>query len=159
MAVSCPEEIHFLARESLFKNKFFGNFISKINAHPISGKMSDLKVFRLIKKLLKEDKKIILFPEGTRSEDNKIGKLLPGIGFLSHLSQSKILPVYIHGAYKVWGRKRKFPKLFGKIICIFGKSIDPKEFKRKNKDEEIQLIMKELEKRLFELQKWAEENF
>src|SRR5579862_220837 len=37
LAISWPEEVHFLARETLFKNPMFGWLIHKLNARPVGG--------------------------------------------------------------------------------------------------------------------------
>src|SRR5262249_28405392 len=42
LAISWPQEVHFLARESLFKHAIFGWLIRKLNAHPVSGEASDI---------------------------------------------------------------------------------------------------------------------
>src|SRR4029077_3846224 len=82
LAISWPEEVHFLAREGLFKNPLFGGLIRKLNSHPVSGDASDIKVFKLICSLLAEGKKIILFPEGKRGDTDALDTLKPGIAML-----------------------------------------------------------------------------
>ena len=116
------EEIHFLARESLFKG-FLGYFISRLNAHPV--KAFNRELFKEAVKILKLNGKILIFPEGTRSSDGSFGKIKPGVELIANLSSSPILPVYIHGTKEIWGRDRKFPKFSGKIICHIGKPISP----------------------------------
>ncbi|MBI3236946.1 MAG: 1-acyl-sn-glycerol-3-phosphate acyltransferase [Chlamydiales bacterium] len=61
LAISWPQEVHFLAREGLFKNPLFGGLIRKLNAHPVSGDAGDVAVFKTVCQLLNEGKKIILF--------------------------------------------------------------------------------------------------
>ncbi|MBS0621178.1 MAG: 1-acyl-sn-glycerol-3-phosphate acyltransferase [Verrucomicrobia bacterium] len=123
LAISWPQEVHFLARESLFKNRFFGGLIRKLNAHPVSGDAGDIGVFKLIGSLLSEGKKIILFPEGRRSETDELSVLKSGISLLVSRAEAAVIPAYIHGTYAVWNRKRKFPKWFGKTACVFGQPI------------------------------------
>jgi 1-acyl-sn-glycerol-3-phosphate acyltransferase len=123
LAISWPEEVHFLARETLFKTPVFGAYIRALNAHPVSGDAGDVAVFRSITTLLKEGKKIILFPEGTRAEEDRLGLIKPGIGLLITKTGAAIIPAYIFGAHTIWSRKRKFPKLWGKTACVFGSPI------------------------------------
>ena len=51
VAAACPEEIHFLARQTLFQN-VFGKFISALNAHPVEKKTTNLSVLKLVKREL-----------------------------------------------------------------------------------------------------------
>lgn len=128
VAASCNEEISFLARASLFKNFFFRTLISNLNSYPVTGTAQDLASLKLICQLLKENKKVVIFPEGMRSDDGKILAIKSGIGMLSIRADAPIVPVFIDGAYEVYNKFHKFPKLWGKITCTFGKPIYPKDF-------------------------------
>lgn len=139
VSISCPEEIHFLARKTLFRNSLFGWFIRSLNSHPVGGAGSDVASFRTVLKLLVEGKKVLLFPEGTRNKDG-LGQMQGGLGLLSIKSGCPIIPVYIRGADKVFGRGRKFPKLWGKTSVTFCKPIDPKSFAGLEKKQAIKQI-------------------
>ena len=159
IAVSSLEEIHFLAKESLFGNSIFGSLIKKLNSHPLSGSASNASSFKKVLHLLSKGKKVILFPEGERSFDGKIGKLMPGLGLFVYLSKCSIIPTYIHGAYQVWERTRKRPKLFGKIKVVFGTPIVFSAFEGMDKKECMEKVNIELEKSFFALQEWCEAGF
>lgn len=156
VSVSCPQEVHFLARESLFKFPLFGRFIRALNAHPVTGGASDIAVFRLVDELLRQGKKIVLFPEGTRSPDNKLGPIKPGIGLLVLRSNAAIIPTYVDGAYKIWNRKRRFPKLWGKAICVFGSPIFASSYAHLEKKEAQKAIADKLHQSLENLRAWLE---
>ncbi|NGX35058.1 MAG: Cytidylate kinase [Candidatus Anoxychlamydiales bacterium] len=158
LTVAIEEEIHFLAKESLFKTPILKYIISALNAHPISGKEANIQTIKEVKNILKTGKKIVIFPEGTRT-DGKITKLLPGVGFLISLSKCTTIPTYIYGAHKVWPRGKKFPKLFGQISCIFGKPIKFEEFEKIDRNKRIPFILARIENELKNLEKWAEEGF
>jgi cytidylate kinase len=154
LAISWPEEVHFLARETLFKHPLFGRFIYAINARPVKGTAKDIVVFKTICNLLSEDKKIIIFPEGTRSYENTLGEVKPGISFFVCRTQKAIVPAYIDGAYEVWNRKRKFPKLFGKTACVFGSPILSTDFDHLDKKETEQAIAIALQQKIQALRQW-----
>ena len=153
-SISWPEEVHFLARDTLFKNKLFGKFISALNAHPVSGDVADVKVFKTICTILNEGKKVILFPEGTRSLENSLGYFKPGIALLVSRTNSAIIPTYIHGTYEIWSRYRKFPKLFGKTACVYGTPILWKEFSHLDKKEAQQALAQKLMDSIKALKEW-----
>ncbi len=159
IAAAINEELHFLAKEALFKIPILKNIIKILNTHPISEKESNIQTIKNLNFYLKQGKKIVIFPEGTRAHDEKIGKLLPGVGFIINLTKSTIIPAYIHGASQVWRKNKKFPKLFGKIVCVFGKPIKYEEFENIEKIEKIPVILARIENELKNLQKWAEDGF
>lgn len=154
VAISWPEEVHFLARESLFKHFGFGSLIRTLNAHPVSGDVSDIKVLKTLMQLLTEGKKIVLFPEGTRSQDGTLGVIKPGIGLLITRTNTAIVPAYIHGAQEAWGRGRSLPKLFGKTTCVFGTPITAAQFAHLDKKEALQAIADKLSHSIEALKQW-----
>lgn len=154
-SISWPEEVHFLARESLFKPFLFGPFIRALNAHPVSGDVTDISIFKTIISVLKEGKQLILFPEGERTE-GELGEIKPGIGMLAMRSKAAIIPTYIHGAYEIWGRERKLPKLFGRTVCIFGTPIHWETFANLEKKEAQEKIATKVAESILALKKWYE---
>ncbi|MDP1607806.1 MAG: (d)CMP kinase [Chlamydiales bacterium] len=135
VSISCPEEVHFLAKESLFRIPILGRLIRILNAHPVSRGGADAATFRLTLRLLQEGKKVILFPEGKRSPDGSVQPLEKGLAFLVQKGKCPIFPVYVSGTFDAWPRGRKFPKLRGKIVCTFGPPIEWKEFEKMDKKE------------------------
>ena len=156
VSVSAPQEVHFLARKTLFKNPIFGALIRKLNSHPVSGGAEDITVFKTIVALLKEKKKVIIFPEGKRSFDGKIGEIKPGIALLLARTEAAIIPAYIDGAYKIWGRKRSLPKLFGRTAIVFGSPIFYNPKVGKDRKEAQKEVTDNLEKALHNLKNWFE---
>ncbi|MCE5294513.1 MAG: 1-acyl-sn-glycerol-3-phosphate acyltransferase [Chlamydiales bacterium] len=128
VAISWPEPIHFLARKTLFDVKLLKPLITGLNAHPLTG-ANDTSSLKLACRLLAEGKKILIFPEGTRSTDGELGQFKQGIGMLARKSGAAIIPTYIHNSNKAWPKGRKYPKLFAaKTACVFGKPIYLSDF-------------------------------
>jgi 1-acyl-sn-glycerol-3-phosphate acyltransferase len=156
LAISWPDEVHFLARGGLFKNRFFGGLIRRLNAHPVSGDAGDVVVFKLICALLGEGKKMILFPEGTREAKDELSVLKPGIAMLVSRSKTAIVPAYVHGTFPIWNRNRKFPKLWGKTACVFGKPVLWEEFAHLDKREAQTALTEKLAASINALRTWYE---
>jgi 1-acyl-sn-glycerol-3-phosphate acyltransferase len=156
LAISWPQEVHFLAREGLFKNPLFGGLIRKLNAHPVSGEPSDIGVFKLICSLLAEGKKIILFPEGKRGRVDELGELKSGIAMLVSRSNSAVIPAYIHGTFKIWNRFHKFPKPWGKTACVFGSPIQWAQFAHLDKRQAQKALIDKLAESINALRDWYE---
>lgn len=98
-----------------------------------------------------------MFPEGTRSKDNKLCEIKPGIGLLLSKSESVIIPTYVHGTFDIWSRARKFPKLWGKTAVVFGSPIRWEDYADIDRKEAQQLVADQLTNALNALRKWYEE--
>lgn len=156
LAISWPQEVHFLAKGSLFKYALFGPFIRKLNSHPVQEDTSNIKVFKAIQQLLADGKKVILFPEGTRAYEDKLGALKSGVAFLVLRSQVAVIPTYIHGTFSIWNRERKFPKLWGKTACVFGSPISYEMFQELDKKQAQKALTEVLAESIQNLRNWYE---
>jgi len=148
---SCRDDTYYLARASLFENRLFGWLLRKLNAYPVAGTTSDLASFKIFLSLLKEQKKVVIFPEGIRTFDGNLTPIKAGIGMLAQRSGCSIVPVYIHGTFEAWDRSRKYPQLKGRTACVFGKPIDPKQFEHLEKKEAQSQIAEAVRKSIEEM--------
>lgn len=93
-----PRETHFFAKQELFKNRLFGNIIRYLNAFPVHRGQFDREALQNCLKVLSSDGSLIFFPEGTRAPKDGFLKAKLGLGWVTHLSNAAIIPVYIHGS-------------------------------------------------------------
>ena len=70
-----------------------------------------------------------MFPEGLRTLTGEIGEFKKGFGILAKETGAKIVPVLIEGAYEVWPRTSKYPKLHP-LKVRFGKAMDSSELEK-----------------------------
>ncbi len=122
--ISVKRHVTYMARDTLFKNWFFGPLIASVNAIPISRDKPEIGVMRLVIDRLREGAAVCLFPEGTRTEDGRIAPFKPGFGLLCRRSKATIVPVLIDGAFECWPRSRKLFRP-GSIVVQFGKPLLP----------------------------------
>ncbi|WOO39628.1 lysophospholipid acyltransferase family protein [Rubellicoccus peritrichatus] len=145
-----PRELHYFARKTLFKGRF-GKLISDLNSIPIDRDGdSDLAAFRKVFGVLKSGEAILVFPEGTRTKDGKLGEVRGGVGMLACRSQVPVLPVRIFGSFDIWSRKHKYPALSKNLGLTIGPVILPKDYDPGKADKEryqnaSTRIMKEIE--------------
>jgi cytidylate kinase len=156
ISVSCPEEVHFLAREPLFRVPILGRVIRVLNSHPVSRDASDAHTFRVLIQLLHAGQKVILFPEGSRTMDGCLQPLEKGLGFLVCKARCTIFPVYVDGTFQAWKRGSPLPRPFGRIRCVFGSPIEWSEFEGLDKKEAMERITKRTEQSIIGLKKWLE---
>ncbi len=118
------EAVYYVARESLFSTKFSGWLLPQCNAIPLNQENADLKTLRgIINSVRKEGKKVLLFPEGTRSADGNFLPAQRGVGMLVSKMRCPVIPVRVFGSREIYPRGAKFPKLRGKLYVVFGDPI------------------------------------
>lgn len=152
VAMSFLEEVHFLGKKALFRIPVFSSIIRRLNTHPISGASGDVQTIKDITRFLKQGKKVVIFPEGSRNEENTIGDILPGVGFLAYLSKAPIVPFYIEGSREIWPRGQKLPKWRGTLRCSIGKPISIAEFSHLSKKDAIDAVNQKVRLSLIRLQ-------
>lgn len=156
LAVSCPEEAAFLAKNSLFQWFLFGWLIRQLNAYPLSGTASDHGSIKTIYSLLKNQMKVAMFPEGIRSSNGKLNAIKPGIAAIAIHAQVPIIPTYIHGTFEIWPPRKTFPKLWGRTAIAFGRPIYPQQFQHLDKKAAKQAITDAIRDELICLRAWYE---
>ena len=92
IAVSFFRRFYYMAKKSLFKNKFLGWLLSKFGAYPVDRETIDIKAMKKTLDLLKNDKALCLFPQGTRLSDVEVSQLKDGAILFSLKTNSPILP-------------------------------------------------------------------
>ena len=153
VGISCPDEVHYMARSSLFRHRTLCWIIQHLNAVPVSGGMQDLATLKTVLALLKSDKKVTIFPEGLRTPTGKMGPMKTGVALLSVRSGKPIIPIYIFGTFDIWQRSRRLPKLSGNTACFFGKPIDPGSVSHLEKREGLAELTRQLEEALQDLER------
>jgi long-chain acyl-CoA synthetase len=75
--------------------------------------------------VLKKNKNLILFPEGTRTKDGTLGDFKKTFAILSRELNVPVVPVSINGAFKAMPKGRIFPTPFRRISVDFLKPVYP----------------------------------
>ena len=154
LAASCPYKVDILARETLFKTRFSAWLFRNLSTHPVARGKGNIGAFKLAFSLLKGGKKLLIFPEGTRSVDGELKKGELGVGLMVKKTGCMVIPAYVHGTYKIWDRSRKFPKLRGRTVCVFGSPLDFTSIEEPTKKETQAKIADEIMLAIERLKDW-----
>ncbi|MGI9457594.1 MAG: lysophospholipid acyltransferase family protein [Aeoliella sp.] len=99
----------YLARDTLFTG-ILGPLIRAYDAIPIDREGTGLAGIRATLKRIKQGDAVLLFPEGTRTQDGRIRPLKPGFIALVRRGKASILPVAVAGAFEALPRGRVVPR-------------------------------------------------
>ena len=120
IGLALERQLSFFAKSELFELPVIGKIFPVLNAIPVSRGKSDRAALKTSINALKEDRCLLIFPEGSRNKEDvkKLQPLQQGASFIASKSEAPIVPVIIKGEYN---RKKG-------VTIVFGKPIDTKEF-------------------------------
>ncbi|MDP2360229.1 MAG: lysophospholipid acyltransferase family protein [bacterium] len=93
-----PREISFVAKKQLFARAWMARLLHHFNAIPIDRAGVDRRAIRAIRSRLEEGRDLIVFPEGTRSKDGRLGRPRAGLGMIVGAAEADVLPVLVLGS-------------------------------------------------------------
>ncbi|WP_432821575.1 lysophospholipid acyltransferase family protein [Trichloromonas sp.] len=105
------------AKEELFKNPILSWLFQSWGAFPVR-RRRDVRAGKTLNDLLQTEK-VMLFPEGTRHRDGKLGPGNRGVGKTIYESRPQVVPAALSGLNH-W----KFPGFGQHAKVVFGKPID-----------------------------------
>jgi 1-acyl-sn-glycerol-3-phosphate acyltransferase len=140
VGLAFPRMLRYLAKEELFRPFIFGGLVRILGGVPVSraDNASAAGAVRVLLRLLDGGSNVVIFPEGSRSEDGKLLPLEGGVGLIAAHSKTDILPVYISGSHEamppgaVFVKPAKITVTVGQII-----SFPPEFYKEKGVREKI----------------------
>ena len=88
---------------------------------------------------------VVLFPEGTRSKDGKLGRMKSGFITLARRGQVPIIPAGVAGAYEALPRGTIFPRQ-SNVRVTFGEAISVEQIQNMSDEE----VVEELRIRILE---------
>ena len=133
-----------IARVGLFSSRLLSFFLHQFGAIEIKRGESDIAAVRSAINELNAGRCVLLFPEGTRTPDGKLGEFKRGLWLLIKKSKATILPVGIEGAYDVWKIGTK-PKLRGYIETAAGSPIEQGELLKMGEEAGMEFIRSTIE--------------
>ena len=110
LGLSCVRKFGYIAKESLFKNKFFGIILHLVGTFPIKRDSSDAGAIKEALKRLERGTPIIMFPEGTRGGYARFKKVHSGVALIAAKSGVPVIPAYINGSDRVLPQGAKWPR-------------------------------------------------
>jgi len=122
-----PRKIYFMAKQELFRCRFFGALLKNLGAIPVKRGSADITAIKTALRILREGKVFGIFPEGTRNKSGSMLRFTHGAAAIAHKSKAAVVPVKIIGNYRI----------FQPIQIIIGKPLDLQQFYNQKSTSEI----------------------
>ena len=130
-----PVQIRWVAKSSLFKIPFMGWAMSASGYIPVErdDRKKAYEAFNKTIEKIKEGSSIIIFPEGTRSEDGEIGPFKKGSNLIASRSKSPMVPVTLIGSGDII-KKGSAVITPGSVRVIISPPVEPSADKKENEE-------------------------
>ena len=115
MGVCIKTPVKFMAKEELFKNKFFDAAMRALGAFPVKRGKSDLAALKTAISTLKGGDNLVVFPEGTRSPKDHLNEGKSGAALIAAKAGVDIVPVGIRGRYRIFSKVTENPSVWMSI--------------------------------------------
>lgn len=118
------EPLYYFARKTLFDHPIANFIFTRVNAIPVNQERPELSALKRIIELLKQEEKVLIFPEGERSWDGELNmEGQPGIGMIVSKAKVPVLPVRLFGPEKALPRGSKKIRRHP-VTLVVGEPID-----------------------------------
>lgn len=99
-------QIHFLGKKELFKPPLFDRIFKNVGVIPVDRSKNDITAVKNVLRLLKSNRILGIFPQGTRVKQMDEDQSKAGLGMFALKTGADIVPVTIQGQYKFFSKVR-----------------------------------------------------
>lgn len=96
-----PHQLRIIAKASLGSFPFLGWHLRLAGHLLVDRDNPGASVFKKMQRMISQDASLIIFPEGTRSKDGKVGRFKGGVFLLAIESSLPIVPISVSGTRQV----------------------------------------------------------
>ena len=132
--------LHFFAKQKVVEHPLFKYYAKYFQTLAIFENKPINQVWKMALNLLKHDRAIGIFPEGTRSRSGALMPFKQGYLRLANAALAPVLPVYLTNTYKILPPNKKLPRLEKSDIIIH----TPIDFDKKQSKEGLRRMNQEV---------------
>lgn len=123
LGATCPRRLRYLAKGSLFKNRFWTWFLTTIGGFPLDrDATADRGALDGAMEVLARGEALAVFPEGERKAGPTVHPMADGAVWLSARTGAPILPVGIGGSERSMPKGANLPKPT-RLVFLYGELI------------------------------------
>lgn len=121
-------QMRFFARKTLWSNAVTSWWLNRTECIPVDRDSGDVGAIKRVLQALKENRAIVLFPEGTRSQDGQLQKPKAGVGLMACKTGAPVVPCRVFGSFEAFGKGAKLPRFGTPVTVVFGPPITAAEY-------------------------------
>lgn len=133
LGYAAPRQIYYMAKAELFQvHRWLSRFLWSVGTFPVQRGRSDLGAIQAAERLIQSGHALGMFPEGTRSLDNRLTKGKTGAARIAIQTGAPVVPAAVINAsafFSELGRRPQITVRFGTPIML-----DPNKSSKENTD-------------------------
>jgi len=123
-----PRQLAFFARKTLWKGGAVSWWLDTVGTIAVDRDAgSDVTAMKRVFQVLKNDRAMIVFPEGTRTRTGELQRPKAGVGLLACRTGVPVVPARIFGSFAAFGRKGPL-RLGTPVSVVFGPPLRPADY-------------------------------
>jgi 1-acyl-sn-glycerol-3-phosphate acyltransferase len=142
-----------MVRQTLFDSRFGGWSMRGLRAIPIDREKGEAGPMKAALAELEAGRRLIIFPEGTRSRDGAMKPFKRGMLLLIKRGKAPVVPMAVEGMFDAWPPGRSRPKLSGRIMAMCGEPIEYDDLMKDGNDAALERLKREIETMRMELRR------
>jgi len=161
LGLAARRRIYFLAKKPLFRSKILAWIMRFFDTVAIDNEGMSRAGLQGILEHLQRGQVVLIFPEGERCWDGKLGELRPGVTLVVRKAKAPVVPMGLAGAFEAWPRTRPWPSFAPPILgrsrkqvaVVVGEPLAGDTLAAMSRDEMLATLQTELQKAVNRAQK------
>jgi 1-acyl-sn-glycerol-3-phosphate acyltransferase len=120
----CPRLVHSMTKSTQFARGFSRWLMTRLHGFPVRRYRIDPQSVRMVLRRLEDGEGVCVYPEGERSWDGTLQPFRRGTLRVLLRAGVPVIPVGIDGAWDVWPRWRRLPRVGVPIRLRFGAPLE-----------------------------------
>lgn len=123
IAATSKRQLTFMGKKELFKFKPFGYILRSLGAFPVNRGKGDVGAVKTGLTILKQEKVMMIFPEGKRIDKGEIVPAKPGVAMFAIHAKVPVVPIKVEGEYRfmhklkiIYGKPMYFDEYYGQKL-------------------------------------------
>ena len=123
IAATSKRQLTFMGKKELFKFKPFGYILKSLGAFPVNRGKGDVGAVKTGLTILKQEKVMMIFPEGKRINKGEVVPAKPGVAMFAIHAKVPVVPIKIEGEYRfmhrikiIYGKPMYFDEYYGQKL-------------------------------------------
>ncbi len=109
----------YMAKEELFSIPVLGAWLRSVGVFPVKRGSPDRRAIKQSLQTLEHGGVLVMFPEGTRSDDGRLRPPEPGAALIALRTGAPVLPVAVIGSQRILRKNARWPR-FAQVVVRIG---------------------------------------
>lgn len=117
-AILTKRPMRYMGKDSIWKSKALGRFVSMLGAFPVHRETADRESLRACTDIIDGGSPLVMFPEGTRKQGPVVEDLFDGTAYVASKTGVPIYPLGIGGSEAMMPKGAKFLKRTPLVLIV-----------------------------------------